>query len=48
MPMHIGQPKVPSLIFESQPLMIDSQQMQNRGVEIMNVNSVLYLSLIHI
>jgi len=41
MPMHIRQPKMPTLILIRQTLMINPQQMQNRGVEIVNVNTVL-------
>ena len=39
--MNVGQSKVSSGVSICQSFMIDSQQMQNRGVEIMHVNAVL-------
>ncbi len=38
--VHIGQPKLAALVFEREPLVIDSQLMQNRGMQIMDVNRV--------
>ena len=38
--MDIGKPMISSLVFERQSLVIDTQQVLDRGVEIMNVNRV--------
>lgn len=38
MPMHIGQPKLTSLKSISQFLVVDSQQVHDRGLKIVNVN----------
>ena len=39
--MHIGQAKTAPLILERQPLVVDAQQVQDRCMEIVNVNGVL-------
>ena len=39
--MHIRQPEVPSRMAESQLLMIEAEQLENRGVQIVNVNLLL-------
>src|SRR6185436_4277336 len=38
---HIGQPVVSSFEFVSQLRVLDAEQVQHRGVEVMNVNGVL-------
>ena len=38
MTMHIGEAKVAPLIAVGQPSMIDPQQVENRGIEIMNMD----------
>ena len=38
--MHIGQAEVPALVLMSQPLVVDAQQMQNRRVEVVNVDGI--------
>ena len=42
MTMHIGQPELPLMITEGQPLMIDAQELEDGRIEIMPVNRVLY------
>ena len=39
---YIGQPEAPALIFESQALVVDSQQAQQRGVEVMDVHGIFH------
>ena len=39
--VNAGQPEVTPLVFEGQPFMVDPQQVQNGGMEIMHVNAVL-------
>ena len=41
MPINIRQPKIAPGVTIRQPLMIDAKNMQNRGVQIMNVDRVL-------
>jgi hypothetical protein len=38
--MNIGQPELASLIFERQLFVINSQKMQDGGVQVMNVNRI--------
>src|SRR6478752_4311360 len=40
-PTHIRQPKIPSRMPECQPLVIETQQMQNGCMKIMNVHFIL-------
>ena len=39
--MHIGKAKIPTLKTKGQSLVVQSQQMQDRGVKIMDMNLVL-------
>ncbi len=39
--MHVGQPEVAALVAVGQPGMIEAKQMQDRGVQVMHVDSVL-------
>ena len=39
--MDVGQPEIAPLVLERQSLMIDTQTMQHRCVEIMDVNGIL-------
>src|SRR5262249_55005141 len=41
MTMHIGQAIVPALVLEGQSSVIDAQEMQDGGLEVMDVNRVL-------
>ena len=38
--MHVGQPVVASLELKRQPVMVDTQAMQDRGVQIMHVDGI--------
>ena len=40
--MHVRQPEVPPRIPIRQPLMIEPQQMQQRGVQVVDMNLVLH------
>ena len=40
--VHVGQPKVAAGVVERQPFVIESQQVQNRGVPVVNVHRVFY------
>ena len=40
--MHIGQPKIAALKTERQAFMIQAEQMQNRRVQIVNMNAVFH------
>src|SRR5262249_25306964 len=40
-PMHIGQPKIASRVAIRQPLVIESQEVQDRRVQIVHVDAVL-------
>ena len=41
MSVNAGQLEVTPLVFEGQPFMVDPQQVQNGGMEIVHVNAVL-------
>ena len=40
--VHVGQPKSTALVPERQSLMIDTHQVQNRGVQIVDVDGIFY------
>ena len=40
--MHIGEPEITALGPEGQPFMIDAEAMENRGVEVVDVNAVVH------
>ena len=40
LPINIGQTEFPSLIFERQLFVVDSQKMQHRGVQVVDVNGI--------
>jgi hypothetical protein len=39
--VHIGQPEVATLIAEGEPLVIDAEEMEDRGVEVVHVHGIL-------
>lgn len=39
--MHVGQAALDAVVIESQPRVVDAQQVQDRGVEIVDVNGLL-------
>lgn len=41
-PMHVGQPVVAALVAECQAGVVDAQQVQHCGVQVMNVNGVFH------
>ena len=40
-PVHVGQPEISSRVAIRELLVIESQKMENRGVEVMNVHLVI-------
>ena len=41
MTMHVGQSELSALVFFGQTFVIDPQQVQQRGVEVMNMNAIV-------
>ncbi len=41
--MHIGQAEAAALVQKCQPFMIHAEQAQHRGVEIVNMDVILYM-----
>ena len=41
LPVHVGQSEMPALKFEGQPLVVDTQALQDRGVQVADMNRIL-------
>ena len=39
--MHVGQPELAALVLERQPLVVEAQQVQHGGVQVVDVDAVL-------
>ena len=40
MPVDVGQPEMPALEFEGQPFVVNSHEMEDSGLQIVNVNRI--------
>ena len=38
--MHVGQPMMPPLVLERQPRVVDAQAVQDRGVQVVDVDRI--------
>ena len=38
--VHVGQPELPALVLERQPLVVDAHQVQDGGVQVVDVHRV--------